>query len=207
MIVTDIVEVTKKRSKVFIDGSFAFVLYKGELRKYKIKKDNEISKDIYEELIKVILPKRAKLRSMNLLQSREYTEKQLWDKLKIGGYPEIVIREAVDYVKSYHYIDDERYAASYIEYRIESKSRQRIFQDLLKKGIDKECIEQQWNRLEELGVKGNEEKMILDILNKKQYIDSEAELKEKRRMYAFLLRRGFSAEKIRKVMNTEEYEY
>ena len=205
MLVTDIIDVTKARSRIFIDGSFAFVLYKGELRKFHIEKDKEIAEADYSELMEKILPKRAKLRSMNLLQSREYTEKQLKDKLLQGGYPEQIADEAIDYVKSYRYIDDDRYAASYIEYHVESKSRQRIVQDLIRKGISKDCIERQWQRIEELGVFINEEKMILEILEKKNYIDKEADMKERQRIYAFLLRKGFSSDKIRKVMNAEGY--
>ena len=205
MIVTDIVEVTKSRSKLFIDGSCAVVLYKGELRKYSLKTDQEISDEIYEELMAVILPKRAKLRSMKLLQNKDYTEKQLRDKLKLGGYPEKVIEEAVTYVKSYHYIDDDRYASSYIEYHAETKSRQRIFQDLQRKGIGKECIDRQWDKLEHMGVRGNEEEMIRKILEKKHYSGDDADFKEQRRMYAFLLRRGFTGDMVRKVMNTEIY--
>ena len=205
MLVTDIVDVSKTRSKVFIDGSFAFVLYKGELRKYHIEKDKELAETDYVELVEKVLTKRAKLRSMNLLQSREYTEKQLKDKLLQGGYPEQIAEEALEYVKSYHYIDDDRYAAAYIEYHAESKSRQRIIQDLMRKGISKECIETQWQKAEELGVSVNEEKMILEILEKKNYVDKEADMKERQKMYAFLLRKGFSCEKIRKVMNTEGY--
>lgn len=205
MLVTDIIDVTKTRSRVFIDGSFAFVLYKGELHKYHIEKEKEVNEAVYSELMKKILPKRAKLRSMNLLQSREYTEKQLKDKLLQGGYPEQIAEEALEYVKSFHYVDDDRYAASYIEYHAESKSRQRIMQDLIKKGISKQCIEEQWQKAEELGVSVNEEKMILEILEKKNYSDKDADMKERQKMYAFLLRKGFSCDKIRKVMNTEGY--
>ena len=39
----NVVELDKKRSKVFLDGEFAFVLYKGELRDYKIKVGNELA--------------------------------------------------------------------------------------------------------------------------------------------------------------------
>lgn len=205
MLVTDIVDASKTRSRVFVDGSFAFVLYKGELRKYHIEKEKEIAEADYSELMEKVLPKRAKLRSMNLLQSREYTEKQLKDKLLQGGYPEQIAEEALEYVKSYHYVDDDRYAATYIEYHAESKSRQRIIQDLMRKGISRECIETQWQKAEELGVSVNEEKMILEILEKKNYSDKEADIRERRKMYGFLLRKGFSCEKIRKVMNTEGY--
>lgn len=205
MIVTDIVEVTKSRSKIFIEEEFAFVLYKGELRKYNIKKDREVEQDSYTEIMETVLPKRAKLRSMNLLMSKEYTEKQLRDKLKSGGYPETVISEAIEYVKSFRYIDDDRYAASYIEYHIERKSRLKIMQNLLQRGISKECFEKQWNYLEELGVKGDEEKQIEELLIKRHYKEKKEDLKERRKIYAFLLRRGFQADKIRKVMNMDEF--
>lgn len=205
MIVTDIVELTKSRSKVFIDGSFAFVLYKGELRRYSLAPEKEITDEIYEEVMKTILPKRAKMRSMKLLQNKEYTEKQLRDKLQQGGYPEEVIEDAVSYMKSYRYIDDDRYAAAYIEYHIENKSRQCIIQELLKRGISRECVERQWNHLERMGVKGNEEEMIRAILEKKHYFEKQADIKEQRRIYAFLMRRGFSGNLVKKIMNTEVY--
>ncbi len=203
MIVTDIVELTKSRCRVFIDGSFAFVLYKGELRKYSVEKDKEITAEVYSELTALVLPKRAKMRSMKLLENKDYTEKQLRDKLKQGEYPKEAIEEAVSYVKSYHYIDDDRYAAAYIEYHMENKSRQRIFQDLLKKGIDKARIEKQWEKLELMGLQGNEEEMIRALLEKKHYFEKTADIKEQRRVYAFLMRRGFSGDLVRKVMNTE----
>ena len=45
MIVTDVAELDKKRCQIFIDGEFAFVLYKGELREYGIKADTEVMID------------------------------------------------------------------------------------------------------------------------------------------------------------------
>lgn len=201
MIVTDIVEMTKSRCRVFIDGSFAFVLYKGELRRYSVEKDKELAAKAYEELVTAVLPKRARLRSMKLLENKDYTEKQLRDKLTQGGYPPGAIEDAVSYVKSYHYIDDDRYATAFIEYHMENKSRQRIFQDLLKKGINKDCIEKQWEKLELMGIKGNEEEMIRTLLEKKHYFENSADIKEQRRIYAFLMRRGFTGDLVRKVMN------
>ena len=56
MIVTDIIEVTKAKSRVFLDGEFAFVLYKGELRLYKIRKDEEIKQETVDEILGTLLP-------------------------------------------------------------------------------------------------------------------------------------------------------
>ena len=82
MIVTQIEEISKSRSKVYIDSEFAFVLYKGELHKYGIKKDEILSEAVYRQLTEEILPKRAKLRAMNLLTKRPYTELKLREKLE-----------------------------------------------------------------------------------------------------------------------------
>ncbi len=100
MIVTDVIELDKKRSKVFLDGEFAFVLYKGELRDYKIKVGSDLSLNTYDEITGTVLSKRVKLRAMNLLQKKDYTEKQLRDKLNEGLYSQELVDEAIDYVKS-----------------------------------------------------------------------------------------------------------
>ena len=43
MLVTQVTELSKSRSKVYIDQEFAFVLYKGELRLYHIKESDRTS--------------------------------------------------------------------------------------------------------------------------------------------------------------------
>ena len=73
MIVTGITEISKSRVKIEIDHEFAFVLYKGELRLYKIEVGKQIEDADFCKLKEEVLPKRAKLRAMNLLKSRAYT--------------------------------------------------------------------------------------------------------------------------------------
>ena len=68
MLVTQVTELSKSRSKVYIDQEFAFVLYKGELRLYHIKEGQQLSEEDYRTIMQEVLPKRAKLRAMNLLQ-------------------------------------------------------------------------------------------------------------------------------------------
>lgn len=202
MIVTQITELSKSRSKVYIDQEFAFVLYKGELRLYHIKEGDEISLEDYNTIIKVVLPKRAKLRAMNLLQKRTYTEKQLRDKLQEGFYPQEILDNAISYVKSFHYLNDEQYALDYITYNEERKSLKQIEQDLYLKGIDRDTFRKAYMQWEENGGGQDEEKMISQLLEKKKY-HKDCDVKEKQKVYAFLLRKGYSAETIRRVMYLE----
>lgn len=199
-IVTEIEQWTKSRVKIYIDQQFAFALYKGELRLLGIKKGEPIEDADYEQVMTVILPKRAKLRSMNLMKTKDYTEWQLRDKLKQGFYPEEVIDEALEYVKSYHYIDDERYARSYIVYHSESRSRTRIEMDLLKKGVHKEIIKAAYDEALEYDKLPDEAELITKLLRKKHYCAEEATYEEKQKMTGFLYRKGFRMDAIRRAL-------
>ena len=164
MIVTDIVELTKSRSRIYLDGEFAFGLYKGELRLYHIAKDSELSQAEYEEILHTVLPKRAKKRCLMLLQKKDYTEWELRRKLRDGEYPLDCIEEAVDYVKSYHYVDDYRYCMSYISCYGDKRSRQQIVSRLLAKGVEKNCILQAYEESMDKGEAVSEEELIYAVL-------------------------------------------
>ena len=168
MLVTQVTELSKSRSKVYIDQEFAFVLYKGELRLYHIKEGEELRTEDYRTIMQEVLPKRAKLRAMNLLQGREYTTSQLRTKLQQGYYPPEIIEQAIEYVAGFHYIDDLRYAVDYITYHENSRSRRRIEQDLQGKGISSATIEEAWQNWRENGGKQDEQSMIRELQRKKQ---------------------------------------
>ena len=205
MVITKTEAVNKSKYAVSIDGEFAFVLYKGELHKYGIAENREISRDIYEDIMGTVLPKRAKLRCMNLLKSREYTRQQMEDKLRQGKYPPSVIEEALAYVESFGYIDDAAYARHYVSAYMERKSRRSMEDELRRKGVDRSLIEEAMRAVQEEDGLQDEEAMIKDLLRKKYYDAESTDLKEKRRIQAFLYRKGFSPDKIRRVMNCEEY--
>ena len=204
MIVTDITEFDKKRSKVYIDGEYAFILYKGELRDYSIKVGSEISNIAYNEIVEELLPKRATKRAMNLLQKKDYTEKKLRDKLAEGLYSDDCIDAAIEYVKSYKYLDDDRFARDYIIYHLENKSKNRIVQDLSNKGIDKEAIlrifDEVYSDYDSEEVENAEYQQIEKLLEKKHY-SSDMDFKEKQKIMAFLFRRGYNMDSIRKCMD------
>ncbi len=199
-LVTRIEAWNKSRYKIYINQEFAFVLYKGELRSCGVKEGEEISRENRECILREILPKRAKLRSMNLLKSREYTEYQLKEKLRQGLYPEEVIEEALQYVKAFHYIDDGRYAGNYILYYSDTRSRRRIEQDLLRKGIGRELIRQAYEEAASKEKLTDERVLIERFLEKRHYKKELADFQEKQKTGAFLYRKGFSMDIIQDVL-------
>lgn len=200
MIVTQLTAMGKGRYKVYIEERPAFALYRGELNRLQIREGEEITEESLREIREEILPSRAKKRAMNLLQKREYTSAALREKLREGEYPEECIEEALAYVASYGYVDDLRYVRDFIVYHLERKSRIRIEQDLMRKGIPKDTIRSVFEELEAEGTVQDEESMIRVLLQKKNFDGRMATGQEKQKMYAFLYRRGFHSEAISKAL-------
>lgn len=200
MRVTQVIDVTKKKSKVFIDDEFAFVLYKGELRIYHIKEGEEISRSDYDTIYGEVLPARAKSRCLNLLKSRDYTKAELIRKLQQSAYPEEIIGQAIAYVEEYGYINDEKYVMDYLSCYAERKSFKRIELDLMKKGIDKCIFRKALNAWEMEGNELDEEQQILKLLAKRHWDPQNVDRKEWYKTASFLAGKGFSSEKIFRLM-------
>lgn len=196
MIITKLEPVTKAKYKVFIDEQFAFILYKGELSRFQIKEGTDLTERVYAE-IREILKKRAKLRAMHLLNISARTENGLREKLMQGGYTEDAVDEAIRYVKSFGYINDEAYVRNFVECRCDKKSRREIEMLLAQKGMRGELVE---HVLEEVYAEHSDQSAIMDIIEKKRWHPEEMDEKEKQKMYAYLMRKGFRYEDLRQVI-------
>lgn len=193
MTVTEIRPVTKQKYQIEVEGHSPFVLYKGEVFRYHIEKDREISPEIYREIIEEVLTKRAKLRALHLLEQGDRTKKDLEEKLLKNGYPPEAAEAALAYVESFHYIDDKRYALSYIQNQSGRKGRARIQMELRRKGVPQEYIDQAFQEMEE---ETDTEAVIRELVQKKRRGQGPMDEKEKQKLYGFLLRRGFSTSDI-----------
>lgn len=143
------------------------------------------------------IARKAKLRAIHLLEYRDRTEKDMRRKLRQDGYPAEVIEETMEYLRSYGYIDDKRYASRYFSSRLEQKGRRRLFQELQQKGVPASVIQEAW---EELCLDGeaheDEKEQIGRLAEKKTGGRRELSPKEYQRLTGFLARRGFSWEDI-----------
>ena len=202
MQITDIKSVSKTKFKVYLDGQFAFTLYKGELFRYRIQEDGELSEEVYQEIREKIVLKRAKLRAMHLLNDMDRTESQLRTKLLNGDYPADIVDEAIAYVKSFGYINDESYIRRFIESKRNSKSKKEIYALLMKKGVD---MEQVHEILSEYYSAEDSLNAIRDLLRKKRYDPKSATDQEMRKICGYLARKGFGYEDIRQVIQINEW--
>ena len=193
MIITNIEAATNAKYKVYIDGEYAFILYKKELSRYHIAAGQELEEGVWQKIRTEVIGKRAKLRALHLLNDMGRTEAQLRQKLERDGYTTDVAEEAVSYVKSFGYINDENYARIYIDSRKNRKSRKEIFANLLQKGIDREVVDRVF---EECYEGEDARKAIAQILKKKHYDPETADRKETQKILGYLSRKGFGYEDI-----------
>lgn len=203
MTVTDIKEYKKGKYEIYLNDEFAFILYNGELKEYGITKGCEVKDTVISDITDNVLTKRAKKRAMNLLLKGDMTESKLREKLLSNKYPLPVIDRAVDYVKSYNYIDDRRYAMSFIANKSGSYSKNTIRCKLIERGIQKDvidsCIEEYYIN-DELNF-NVERDLIKKLILKKCANVAALEYTDRQKLIASVMRKGFSFYDVESVMS------
>lgn len=194
--VTEYESLGRGKLRIRFDNGAELSLYRSEAKQFKLTEDAAIDEELYQRLVDEVVSKRATKRAMHLLERMDRTEHQLREKLRNGGYPEECVDAAIAYVKQYHYIDDLRYACTYVRLYQDRLSRLQIKMKLAQKGIDRGLIEQ---ALEE-EYETQEIEQIYRLLEKRNYVAGQTDEKEYRRTYQYLMRRGFKSTEITKAM-------
>ena len=138
----------------------------------------------------------AKKKAMSLLKYIDRTEWQLRDKLAAKGFSEEAVEGAVDYVKSFHYLDDYRYAVHFVELHYEQRSRQRMRQDLYQRHVPEEYIDLALESICE-----NDDVALQEALRKITKGETEYSYEEKQKIAGKLYRKGFRLGDIKRVLD------
>ena len=125
------------------------------------------------------------------------------EKLTRNEYPADIVEAAISYVKSFGYINDYEYARSFIESRKERKSRREIYMQLVGKGVSRELIDEAF---EESYEREDSTEAIRRLLEKKHYDRENTTPEEKKKIMAYLVRKGFGYDDIRRTMQIYECE-
>ena len=202
LIVTSIKELTKKRRLVYINYEPAFAVYTAELRKFGIKEMEAVRKEAFDTLVDEVLMKRATVRAMALLKNKDYTRRGLEDKLKEGYYPDKCIEHALEYVSRFGYINDERFAENYVNFKAGNKPRRQIELKLKQKGVDSDIIRRVCDDFyaDNCDVELEQARVFIE----RKHIDLEnADYKEIQKLKAALFRKGYSMDIINKALDSK----
>lgn len=186
----------KGRYRVAFDNGVSCILYRSEAAQLSIEVQCSLTDENYDYLINEIVGKRAKKRAMHILEQMDRTEHQLREKLARGEYPQECIDSAVEYVKKYRYLDDERFASSYVRYHQEKLSRQQLSVKLSQKGVSKDIIAEAL----EMEYEADDGEKIRNLLSKRHFDPDNTDRQENNKIYQYILRRGFKSSDILKEM-------
>ena len=200
MWVQEIEYLEKGKTKVYLSSGEIWMLYRSEIRQFDLQEETELTDEVYDRIREEVLLKRVKKRAMYLLEKMDRTEQGLRKKLSEQEYPSDLIDAAIAYVKSFHYVDDYRYACTYINYRQDRMSRYQLKVKLYGKGVPGELIDR---ALEEC-YEGDEQDQIIRLLEKKKFDAQNSDQKEFTRVYQYLMRRGFRSNDVLHAMKSKQ---
>lgn len=158
--------------------------------------DQEIEKIISEDKIA-----RGKEYLLRLLSRRLYSRYEILKKLNDKGYPEKIIATLIFWLEDNDHINDELFTEMWAQFRLQNKpiGRYKLNQELRIKGIKQDIIQKvidkTYKEIDELTLARN--------LIKEKIVSSEIKnIKiNPKKIYNFLLRRGFSREVSKNIYN------
>lgn len=166
---------SKKSKTIWVEDRF------GESHPQKIKERKK-----YDPQAIKSPPKRPAKEYVGFLMGRrEYSRKELEQKMKLKGYEPLMIEQTLDWMTEHNYQSDERFAASVVRQQGRRLGNSRLSQNLQQKGVDKELILESLEQADDEGERANG---VIDKFSKYDLTD----LKIKQKAFRFLMSRGFS---------------
>lgn len=202
MIITDLKPVKKSLSLVYIDSEYAMKLDTATLAENGITVGYTLDDDELKELIEKSDYRRAKEKALYLISGRDYSKKQLMDKIKKDSSEETA-EEVCERMEELGLVNDENYARRLAHDLIYLKklSVRGAKYKLMEKGIDRELCDE---ILEEFEVDPVEQ---LTELIERKYADKLDDEKGRRRTIAALQRLGYSWSDIKSALSDYENDW
>ena len=197
MTVTAIESVTRHKMRVSLDGEPAFVFTDKEIREWNLAEETVLD-DSEEQALLQYVSREAARTAMNLLVKRDYAEAELYRKLRDKGYSEFFAGKGIEYVSSYHYLDDARYARQMIGRYKGTASRKMMMNKMKQKGLSDDVIREvmeasEWT--DEMGIT----RELHRRFSSAEQIEEMAD-KERQKLIQSLMRKGYGYGDITHVM-------
>ncbi len=172
---------------IYIDNKYTLTLYDDFWYRSGYSEGQEITEDELASLQGEAGFRSAYEKGLKYLSMRGYSEKELYNKLKMSFGDESASR-AIDKINSFGYLNDEEYCREYAEYlfKVKKYDIKRITYELKNKGIDPETIDNTLKILDNQPIQ-----RIIDMLRSKYERNLETE-KDRKRLVNRFIRMGYS---------------
>lgn len=143
--------------------------------------------------------KRAKTLAFQFLKIRNRSEQETRIQLSKKKISSQIIDRTIQYLKNLELINDRQFARDWIHMRLQKPfGLRRIFFELKQKGISDEILEEE----SKVVPRAESEERIVETLARKRLerYKNLDETKQKRRVFEYLVRRGFDVDMVTKVV-------
>lgn len=184
----------KARVNIFVDDAFFCGINKETALIFKFKVGQVTSEETLKQAVFESETKSAFEKASSYLETRMHSKKELADKLIKKGYSKESSNEAINKLEEYHFVDDALFAKQFLEQN-SKLSKNMIKNKLLQKGVPFDIVNDVLSLREEDDEFDVCEKQVQKYLKSKK-IENYNDLSK---MYASMLRKGFSIDTVKKV--------
>jgi regulatory protein len=195
------------RVAIHIDGEFAFGLAAELAVRAGLRKGLALSAAEQTALLSDEQRARARGAALELISYRPRTEAEIRRRLQQRGFDAAVVEEAVARMRELGYLDDEAYVRTFVAERLRTRGHgpARLRADLLRRGASPVLID---SALAEFVTREDLHAAALrHATGRWKRLTREADpQKRRKKLYDFLVRRGYDFEMIREVLEVLERE-
>lgn len=194
MIISSVAVFKGNTFEVIVEGKKIY-LHKDIVADYGLRSTKEISEELLEEILTASEKRKAFERGMYLLDYRDYSYKELFEKLA-SSYDEDICFYVADRLAELGILNDRRYAENLARKYIEVKKYgpYRASMEMYRKGINRELINEILEKYSENTID------VLYELVMKKYSTYLGDRDKVRKMKNALVRLGYSFDDINKVV-------
>lgn len=182
------------RARVWVDGEYWAEIDAGVAAERGLREGLALSDEELTEVRAAGERALAMSRALHYLGYRARSEHEVGDRLRRYGYGEETVGAVILRLRELGYLDDEEFARSKAREKARRYGPRRVSVELLRSGVAPEvaqaAVEEEFTRTDEREAAFS---AAARRYNKRGACDAEAEA-EARRVYGFLMRRGYSAE-------------
>jgi regulatory protein len=177
------------KARVFVDGEFWAEIDATVAAERGLREGIALSDEELEEARVAGERALAMARALNFLAYRARSEKEVRDRLRRLGYGEETVGGVVGRLRELGYLDDEDFARLAAREKARRYGPRRVSAELRRSGVDAEVAQ---GAVEEAFAGGSESEQARYVAARRY--NRGGSTAEARRVYGFLMRRGYSAE-------------
>ncbi|MEA1995427.1 MAG: regulatory protein RecX [Campylobacterota bacterium] len=140
--------------------------------------------------------------ALKMLERKDYTERKLRDKLIKKEFSQLVIDDAMRWLKQKKFIDDRRFAENLVFFKQKKGyGKRRIIRDLFLRGVDEDIAQ---NAVGVIDFNEQVEKAKEILQKKEKMVKTKQKALLRKKLLQYLLQRGFEWEVVQEVWKRRE---